>query len=138
MKDLTLNLINNWFKMIFSGQKNVEYRDITPLYCSKFLLYKNDHETPQWWFDCYFNSITDECLIDDLIEDILLEHTTFKKFKSVKFVNGMRKIMPRMKLEFKQIEIGEGEKELGAVDGVFYFKIHLGQLLESENINLLK
>lgn len=138
MKDLTLNLIGKWFKMILSRKKRVEYRAITPLYCSKFLLWENQYKTPKWWFDYYFESLTNEPIFEDLFMDLLMKKITYKKFSSVKFNNGMRKVMPRMRLEFKGITIGEGEKEFGAVPNTFYFCISLGEILEKKNINLLK
>jgi len=136
-KDLVLNLIRKWFIMIFRGGKTVEYRAITPLYCSKFLLWKGEHYTPQWWYDWYFKEVVGYPLIDELIQDILLEKISFKKFYSVKFNNGMRKIMPRMKFEFDRIEINTGIEKWGAVKNEMYFCIHLGKIKSIENEYLL-
>lgn len=138
MKELTLNLIGKYFKMILGGTKTVEYRKITPLYCAKFLLYKGEHKTANWWEEWYFNSVTKECDIDEILYGINFHRITFKKFSAVKFNNGMRKLMPRMKLEFFKIEIGEGVEKWGAVPKEIYFCIKLGKLLKKENTQLLK
>ena len=39
MTTLHLNLIRHWFDMVYAGIKEEEYREITPYWCSRFLLH---------------------------------------------------------------------------------------------------
>jgi len=53
------------------------------------------------------------------------------KYDQIQFTNGYSANSPRITVECKGIHIGTGRKEWGAVEGVNYFVIELGDVLIS-------
>ena len=105
---LPLTLKKKWFDMIKAGVKLEEYREIK-----------------RFWIVRLLSNI--EYLITE--EDVMAIGARFKTFDVVEFTNSYSKNSPRVKIECKGIEIKEGKKEWGAVQGQKYFTIKLGAVL---------
>jgi len=136
MSTLHLNLVRIWFNMIFWGDKREEYREITPYFCSKFLLVNGDHWTRKEWLECPWFTFDNNKLYEvGLLKRLLSDgDVSVKEFDSVTFSNGMTPPVPRFEIEFFGIEVGEGVKKWGAVKGERYLIIKLGALLDQQNI----
>lgn len=126
MKTLHLNLKKKWFDMIFSGEKKEEYREITPYFCSRFLLYKKEHKTIKWW-SFFFNY--EGCFYMKTLNRLIDNDVTVKDYDVIIFSNGMTPPVPRFEIEFKGIIIGVGKEEWGAQSGKIYFVTYLGEIL---------
>ena len=126
MKTLHLNLIKKWFDMIFSGVKEEEYRDITPYWCSKFLLVicpiteKFVHYPRSWWTKQLWLSNHN---IDEVVNNLESGLFKYKEFDTITFSNGMTPPVPRFEIKFSGIEIKEGKPEWGAIEGKKYFTL---------------
>jgi len=60
-----------------------------------------------------------------------------RPFSHVQFTNGYSANSPRITVECKGIWIGSGRPEWGAVEGVTYFVIELGEVLSNNNTEIL-
>lgn len=121
MKDLYLPLIGKWFEMTKALIKPEDYREITPLYMSRFLLINGEKKSMKYW------KYAD---VDELARKIF--NITFREFSSNIMTLGYpKKGDPdrTIKLEHKGISIGEGNPEWGAEPGKIYFIIKHGRLL---------
>ena len=96
-KTLKLVLKRKWWDMIASGEKKVEYRELTEYWKSRLVTYPN-------WTAMAF----------------------FKEFDAVTFYLGYAKDRPSMTFKVKDIRIGIGKPEWGAEQGKSYFVIELG------------
>lgn len=129
MNTLHLNLRKQWFEMIFLGIKKEEYREIKPFWFSR--LFKDGHtntkirkgaciglnnENSATWFN-YKNGYYFE----------------FIDFETITFSNGYSRDRPQFEIEFKGIEIREGNLKWGAEPGKKYFVLNLGEVLSSVN-----
>jgi hypothetical protein len=130
-KTLHLNLKRKWFDMIKSGEKKEEYRDITPYWCSKFLLFNGKHESRKFWNNLYLFSDDGVSLWSLISLRLQLKngHVSFKHYDTITFSNGMTPPVPRFGIDKKGISIGEGNPDLGAVPGKKYFVLELGEIL---------
>lgn len=108
MNTLHLTLKKKWFDMILSGEKKEEYR-----------------EKKDFW-------INRLCDFEKCLKSNSYEH--FKSFDTITFKNGYASNAPEMVVEFKGIEIKEGNPDWGAEPSVKYFVINLGQILSTKNI----
>ena len=115
---LKLVLKGVWYRMIESGEKVEEYREITPYWCNR-LLYYGSLGAEEFWEGVLKNT-------KDL--KTLAEYGT-REYDTVTFYHGYAKNRPQMTLEFKGIEIKEGKPEWGAEPGRLYFVIKLGKKL---------
>lgn len=123
MKTLHLNLKKKWFDMILSGEKTEEYRDITEYWVRSLInptdegvtvqgvLYAINHPTETLWINDYFE---------------------FKDFDTITFSNGYSKNRPQFVIEFKGLEIREGNPEWGAEPEERYFVLKLGDLIKCQ------
>ena len=105
MKTLHLNLKVKWFEMIFLGIKKEEYRNYTPYWIRR--LFDEPDELPGFTYPKDFDTIT--------------------------FSNGYSRDRPQFEIEFKGIEISEGNPEWGAEPGKKYFVLKLGDILNDRN-----
>lgn len=108
MKTLHLTLKKKWFYLILSGIKKEEYR-----------------EKKDYWIGrlCDF----DNCIKTN-------SYNYFKNFDTITFKNGYAADAPEMVVEFKGIEIKEGNPEWGAEPGTKYFVISMGEILSTKNL----
>jgi len=65
---------------------------------------------------------------------LLLNCDSFKEFSIVRFTHGYGAEKPSFDIECKDIRIGEGTPEWGAVVGKKYFIIELGEILNRRNL----
>lgn len=133
MNTLSLNVIRIWFDMIYERIKPEEYRKISPYWCSRFLLIFGHTKSHKVWAN-WHSLDSDGCLskedIGVLERAIKAGRITYKKFKSTTFSNGMTPPVPRFEIEFLGFEIREGRAEWGAKEGVKYFVLNLGKIIE--------
>ena len=124
MKNLQLSLIKKWFEMTKSGEKTEDYREITPYFCNRFLLFNNESKSKKWWQEEYFKYGTTE----ERIENIEL-FCSFKHYHSNIMTLGYPKKTDAeriLTLEHKGIETRTGNPEWGAEPNVIYFVIKHG------------
>jgi len=133
--NLQLSLKKKWFEMTKAVIKTEDYREITPYWAKRFLLWQKE--------DLKVN-ITDSDIIDmcrelnECIdeEDVLYEldnwYLSFKKFNQNTMTLGYPKAEDKeriLKLEHKGIEIRTGNTEWGAEPNKIYFVIKHGVIL---------
>lgn len=108
---LHLNLKKQWFDMILSGEKKEEYRDITDYWRNRIIEHSESEN-----IEGYFN---------------FLHHG--KSFDTVTFSNGYSKTRPQFEVELKDIRVGFGNLNWGAIPEVQYFVLELGEIISSFN-----
>lgn len=139
-KKLQLSLKKQWFEMTKSGIKTEDYREITPYWAKRLLLYQDDKLTAE----------LDDLSIDQIVEDIKeAENCLGEIDEEINFViddwylsfnqfaqNTMTLGYPSkddksriINLEHKGIEIREGNPEWGAEKGKLYFVIKHGKII---------
>lgn len=59
------------------------------------------------------------------------------KTTHLKLINGYGRDKPYLLIELKNISIGTGREEWGAVPGEEYYKLELGEIVEFKNFNKL-
>jgi hypothetical protein len=134
--NLQLSLKTKWFEMTKSGVKKEDYREITPLWCNRFLVYNNETKPQKFW---------DEFLTSnrfDLFD--IKSHWNFKYYFEAKVIqfktfdyNIMTLGYPHkgqlhriLTLEHKGIHLRYGNPEWGAEKGKIYFVIKHGNIIE--------
>jgi len=126
MRILRLTLKRKWFLMILSGEKKSEYRELKG-YWFRRLVFKSKAVLD-------YVGVRDgrnEEDIKRLCQDSFWSKTFgFIPFDAVQFTNGYAKNSPSFLIECKGIEIGTGNHEWGAEEGVEYFVIKLGEKLK--------
>jgi hypothetical protein len=132
MRNLQLSLKSKWFEMTKAGIKTEDYREITPYFCNRFLLYQGKSMLKKWWLENYFEIDGNPSHILEIIENINL-FCTYKKFTTNIMTLGYPKKTDTeriLKLEHKGIEIDLGLPEWGAEPFKYYFVIKHGEILE--------
>ena len=120
MKNLQLSLKTKWFEMTKSGVKTEDYRDLTPYWAKRFMLYNEKEETKDFWetlCGLYSNGHSFGVFKDNLKP---------KKFENNIMTLGYPKgndLERILKLEHKGIEIRTGNPDWGAEEGKLYFVI---------------
>ena len=132
MKNLQLSLINRWFIMSGLLIKKEDYRNITPYWCNRFLLFKGEKRSKEFWENEFFkvDSETPENLILKYIQRGIVK---FKKFDYNIMTLGYPKSTDTdriLKFEHAGIEIRTGNPEWGAVEGRLYFVIKHGKRIQ--------
>jgi len=125
---LHLNLIHKWFNMVKRKvkPKKEEYRNITPYWCARFLLFLGEKKSQKWW-DSKHNVCSDL--------NVYIHHglrggeIEFIHHDTITFSNGMTPPVPRFEIEKNHIRIGSGKPEWGAVPGKKYFVLELGEMI---------
>jgi len=116
-KTLHLNLMKEYFDMIYSGYKPEEYRKLTP----------------------YWGGRLTKLINFEYIDDMELywgnNNQIFKHYDTITFSNGYAKDRSQFIIELKAIVVGCGSQKWGAKDGEKYFILILGKILSSKNIN---
>jgi hypothetical protein len=109
MKILKLTLKKQWFDMILSGDKTEEYRELK---------------------DYWVNRLTSKCTAG-----CGSEWREYKHFDAVQFFNGAyySEKLPNFIVQCGEITKSKGNTEWGAIDGVKYFTIQLGEVLSKTN-----
>jgi hypothetical protein len=119
-KELYLPLKEKWYRMIESGEKREEYREITP-YWAKRLLWDNDYDEPLGDLEAnmepglFWNAVFAGCF-------------RFRDFTHVHFTLGYPKrddASRHMVKKIEKMEVAGGRPEWGAEVGKEYFVIKL-------------
>ncbi len=109
---LRLTLNRYWFKMILSGTKTDEYRNIKPYWQIRLTT-------------CY-NKTSKRCKLGKCRYCLKRK---FKEYTHIEFRNGYSKNVSRMLIECNGISVGKGDFLLGApLDRCYILK--LGEILE--------
>ena len=131
---LHLPLKEKWYRMIESGEKKEEYREITPYWIKRLINERiTDREgvgrqwrigtsAAQWYAEH----------VEQLKYDIVNGHATFRDFENVHFTLGYPKCDDESRHMFKRmktIEIGCGRPEWGAESDKKYFVIKWNERL---------
>ncbi len=116
---LKLTLKGTWYRMIESGEKKEEYREITPYWCNRLLYYGSLGK------DDFWEGVLKK--VDDL-RDLKQIYTT-REYDTITFYHGYATNRPQMSYEFTGIDIREGKPEWGAEPGKLYFVIGIGRRL---------
>ena len=124
---LHLSLKEKWFRMIQSGEKREEYREITPYWMKRLcylLVNRGDG-----WIDRYTMTEGEaRNVIEHLDEDLRNGNIEMRSFTHVHFTLGYPKAddaARHMTRQIAGITIGTGRPEWGAVEGKQYFVIKL-------------
>jgi hypothetical protein len=133
-KTLTLPIKKYWFDKIISGKKRTEYRDIKKHYCGRLLNGKFDDtfsydefiEELRAPLDCGYGGHY------DVLEQYGME--VADHYTHVKMINGYGNNRPWAIYKVEKITIDIGKYEWGAIPGVFYFCIHLAELVDYGNL----
>jgi hypothetical protein len=127
---LQLSLITNWFDMTKALIKKEDYRELTPFWCNRFLLYDGKPKTVKWWS---FMQNYEGCFFRKAIESSIENgKITFKHFDINRMTLGYPKATDLAKiinLQHKGIEIRTGNPKWGAVPNKIYFVIMHGDVL---------
>jgi hypothetical protein len=129
MTELRLPLKKKWFNMHQSGEKPEDYREITPYWCSRLLLYNGKHKDRGFWERCYLHMFSRE-ILKKFFECETIHGITAKKFDFNVMTLGYPKSTDNdrvLKYEHKGIEIGHGKPEWGAEPDKLYFVIKHGK-----------
>ena len=127
-KTLHLNLIRKWFDQIKREvkPKKQEYRDITPYWCARFLLYMGEKKEMKFWKGM---ARIHEDFIGFIEHGIEVNSIEFIHHNTITFSNGMTPPVPRFEIDKRGISIGEGNPSWGAVPGKKYFVLELGEII---------
>ena len=127
---LRMPLKTKWFEMTKAGIKTEDYREITPYWCNRFLLYDGKPKPVKWWA---FMQSYEGCFFRKAIEsNIENGKITFKHFDINKMTLGYPKSTDTERIsniEHKGIEIRTGNAECGAEPNKLYFVIMHGTIL---------
>ncbi len=117
--------------MTRSEVKKADYREVTPYWCNRLLLYEGVNRPVKFWS---FMQEFEGCFFLRTIESNLENgKITFKLFENNIMTLGYPKLTDTeriLKIEHKGIEIGTGVPEWGAVKGKLYFVIKHGKIIE--------
>lgn len=133
---LQLSLTKQWFELTKSGVKLEDYRELTPYWAKRLLLYQkeplsenlNDFEIKD------ICSVISKCYDrEDLEFEIDNWYLSFKSFDSNIMTLGYPKSNDSeriLKFKHKGIEIREGNPDWGAENGKLYFVIKHGDIIK--------
>ena len=123
MGNLQLSLKRNWFEMTKSGVKTEDYRELTPYWCSRLLLYGGEKRSSDYWLTrVNFSNVN--ISISGYISSARFENNIMT-LGYPKSTDSER----ILKLEHKGIEIREGNPDWGAEVGKLYIVIKHGKML---------
>lgn len=134
MKTLKHTIKKKWFDMILSGEKKEEYKEIKPFWLSR-LCWNDEEITKRQLSDAIsdMKTFSGKSKSFENIRELLDYHNlNFCEFDEHHFFNGayFSEKIPNYKIKAKGIRIGTGKPEWGAVEGVNYFIIELGEILK--------
>jgi hypothetical protein len=130
---LHLSLIEKWFTMTDPNFKTEDYRNITPYWCSRLLLFNGKKQSQYFWTQNYFvrKFNPSSKLIQQGLE---LGEITFKEFSENVMTWGYPKAEDTTRIKrFKHngIKVSLGKIEWGAEDSeTLYFVIKHGERSE--------
>jgi len=125
--NIQLSLMEKWFILTKDFTKPEDYRELTPYWCNRLLLYEEENKPVKWWGlmqnveGCFFRKVIEDNIINGKI--------TFKSFDENIMTLGYPKKTNKDKiLRFKHegIEIRTGNSDWGAEPNKRYFVIMHG------------
>jgi len=130
--NLQLSLKKQWFEMTKSGIKTEDYREITPNWCNRFLLFNGKKQNRDFWrrFFVFYNK---EDLPKIMSIDNVEDKITFEFFTQNKMTLGYPKETDAeriIKFEHAGIEIRIGNPDWGAEPEKLYFVIKHGKQIK--------
>ncbi len=131
IKNLQLSLIGKWFELTKAGIKTEDYREITPYWCSRFLLYQGFKKKAIWCEKAY--SVGGFFSQKHLMIDVDSGRITYVEFDQNTMTLGYPKSTDSdriLKLRHKGIHIGTGNPGWGAIPGKLYFVIKHGEVIK--------
>jgi hypothetical protein len=136
-KVLVLPLKEKWYRMIESGIKTEEYRELTPYWCNR-ILYDCPLGIDGYWGDSTTNPNERGVLIKTIefnkdhpyvtLHHLLIENYGTRGYTHVEFTLGYPKkgdTSRRMLKEIVSIKVGKGNPEWGAPEDKEVFIINL-------------
>ena len=137
MKTLHLNLKKNWFDMIKSGEKKEEYREITPYWCTRFLLFLGKKKSMEFWkskskvvFDLH--SYVKHGIKVGVIKFINHAWWPYNQV-NICFSNGYAKDRDQFTIGITGMKFNsQGNPNWGAIPGEKYFVLELGEILKTK------
>lgn len=132
MSNLRLSLKKNWFELTKAGIKTEDYREITPYWCSRLMLYQGENYSQEM-----YKRMIDNWGVDFVrrLTESELKQDTFKHFD----LNIMTLGYPRgddtekvLELKHNGIEIRTGNPDWGAEPDKLYFVILHGDIIDSK------
>lgn len=142
MKTLRLPLKRKWFEMTALGIKTEDYRELTPYWCGKFLMWNGEKQSREWWENMFFKGYEGNCgvMVKRFFKkspfiydsDLCINAITQREFDTNKITLGYPKATDNSRIlnfEHKGIEIRTGNPEWGAEPDKIYFVIKHGRLL---------
>ena len=118
--------------MTESGEKTEDYREITPYWCNRLLLYDGKKKPVKWWA---FMQNIEGCFFRKAIENNIVNgKITFKSFDENIMTLGYPKKTDKSKIliyAHAGIEIGKGNPKWGAEEGKLYFVIKHGKRINN-------
>lgn len=131
MKTLHLNLKRKYFDMILSGEKPEEYREVKEHYIPMFFeakeLFIYGIKTARGLF--HFMNGAKGSRVKAGIAVMHHKDIVMKDYDTITFSNGYAKDRDQFIIEFKGVEIKEGNPDWGAEKETKYFVIQLGLIL---------
>lgn len=131
MSNIQLPLTQKWFDKTKKGGKKEDYRAITPYFCNRFLLYKNEHKSKKWWGEWLKEQLKGNWTISTCLNcNILCDNIQFKHFESNVMTLGYPNSSDTEKIlcfEHRGIDIRGGRECWGALKGVSYFVVKHGK-----------
>lgn len=124
--NLQLSLIAKWFLKTKDKTKPEDYRNITPYWCNRFLLWKGENISKEKWRVFLITSGV------NYLKLCIGKEITFKKFETNIMTLGYPKAGDSeriLKLEHKGIEIRTGNPDWGAEPGKVYLVIKHGSII---------
>jgi len=129
MKTIQLSLKKNWFEMTASEVKKEDYRDITPYWCCRFLLWDDKAQSKYKWYEklCSGEHSSEQIIIKYIEKGFI----TFKSFNQNRMTLGYpsaNKSSRILNIQHEGIEVRTGNPEWGAKPDKIYFVIKHGKL----------
>jgi len=125
--NLQLSLIKEWFEMTGKKIKSEDYREITPYWCNRLLLWKGESKSKKWWSYEFFDGFNIDYTIDCIVKS---PRVSFNLFSCNTMTLGYPKSTDTeriLKYEHAGIEIRTGNPEWGAEPNKLYFVIKHGK-----------
>lgn len=120
--NLQLSLKTKWFEMTKLGIKTEDYREITPYWCNRLMLYLNEDYSRKM-----YKRMLDKWSLEFIkkLTEIYLKQDTFKQYK----INTIRNGKNIIKFDHAVIEIRTGNPDWGAEPNKLYFVIKHGKII---------
>ncbi len=114
-KTLTLNLFKRWFEETRKGKKTIEFRSITPYWCSRLLLWEvkkgiYQRRNMKFWEAIEMNALNCGTNLRLTLRDLIKSKVVkFETYKEVRFLNGMKRLTPEFRIKIISIKLGKGK-----------------------------